>query len=882
MSQQKTGGRRFWIWGTLGALSLAVGIAGARAEAPKVGDKVEIKFGDSWVEATITWIEGDRVRARSAQGLESWFNPGEFRAASKTETKPGDKPPAAGETPAAPEKTAGPLKTGDDVQVSFAGTWLPAKILKVEGQRVQAKLQSGMEKWFNQGEYKPPAGAKPLPGAKPPALPHAGDTVEVSFAGTWLEAKVLKLEGQRVQAKLKSGMEKWFDAGDYRTLAKIEPKFYAGLVAGSKVQAFDGSRWLPATIKRREAARFFIHYDDWSDAWDTWLNPDKIKPRAEAMGQFATGGVAAGAGETAAPEGVIQTAAGSVVLGDMSTATELSAEHAEGWALKPEAAPAAPAIGAGPFALGTKFNSGEKVQRIQFLGTDALIALVHDDPFGGAPATRVARVSMAAGHTPEVLTLPAGKRVVDFSPDGTNALCRQTVSEVANCIEIFPLSPGKPGREIVFKPHASKDHEGDMLMAAYVDASHVLSCDSEGELVLYELPSEKGATTPPAAVAPKPGATTAPAAATPPRPKAIYRMKVNPTVRPVLMPSRKVIVAAANEKLRFFDALTGAPLGAVGDINVIGATLAFNPAGSLLAVTTPQRMSIIELASGRIAREIPLPPDFVKKSSTATTWLPSGHLLLGKRYLVSPSQRLVIWSYLFPRGTNIESYAGSAWFVAGEGAGPLSLSTLKIPHDQAKTATPPVKVEDLLVFRKGDQVTIDMSTDAPADVRDKIQQSLDKQVKAMGLTPGGGNVRIVASTTSGETKNMEYRVFGRGVQSVSVTEKIHTMAVVLDGKEVWKVTNKAGASFMVTAKQGQSLEDAIREQQDHTYSWLASVKIPSDMVRPEGYKVQGVSRVSSAGAIEPATVSDEESTTTPVDNEAARPVRGAPRTKPRP
>src|SRR5258706_6211290 len=302
MSQRKPGGRRAWFWGTMGAFSLALGvIAVARAEAPKVGDKIEIKFGDSWVEATVTWTEGERVRARSAQGLESWFNPGEFRAASKTETKPGEKP---AETPAAPEKAA-PLKSGDDVQVSFAGTWLPAKVLKIEGQRVQAKLQSGMEKWFDSGQYKLPAGAKPVAGAKAPALPRAGETVEVSFAGTWLEAKVLKLEGQRVQAKLASGMEKWFDAGDYRTLAKIEPKFYGGLAAGSKVQAFDGSRWLPATVKKREAARFFIHYDDWPDVWDTWLNSDKIKPRAEAMGQFATGGLQAGAGGAAGPEGGI-------------------------------------------------------------------------------------------------------------------------------------------------------------------------------------------------------------------------------------------------------------------------------------------------------------------------------------------------------------------------------------------------------------------------------------------------------------------------------------------------------------------------------------------------------------------------------------------------
>jgi hypothetical protein len=129
---------------------------------------------------------------------------------------------------------------------------------------------------------------------------------------------------------------------------------------------------------------------------------------------------------------------------------------------------------------------------------------------------------------------------------------------------------------------------------------------------------------------------------------------------------------------------------------------------------------------------------------------------------------------------------------------------------------------------------------------------------------------------------MDYRVFGRGVQTVSVTEKIHTMAVVLDGKEVWKVTNKAGASFMVTTKQNQSLEAAIQEQQDRSYSWLATIKIPTDMVRPEGYKVQGVSRITSAGAIEPATETDEDTTVTPADNDAvARPVRSAPRRAPK-
>jgi hypothetical protein len=834
----------------VGVFALAVGLTTALAEAPKVGDKVEIKFGDSWVEATVTWIEGERVRARSATGLESWFNPGEFRAAGKTETKPSDKPAAE-----APADKSGVLKLGDKVEVSFAGAWLPAKMLKIEGQRIQAKLASGMEKWFAPGEYRLPGGAQPvLGGAKaavaPPALPRAGETVEVSFAGTWLAAKVLKLDGTHVQAKLASGMEKWFEQGEYRVLPKIDPKFYAGLTPGSRVQANDGHSWLPATVKKREAARFFIHYDESSDAWDTWMTPEKIKPRAEAMGQWVIGGGgAAGAGgEGAATPGVIQSASGSVALGDTSAVKDLLSDQEVDWAVKLDApAAAATATGNGPFAVGTTFHEGEKVQRIQFAGADAMIALLHDDPFGPSK-TRVARVSLASNHPPEVLSLPMGKRVMDFSPDGTQALCRLKAVEVPNCLEVTALGAVKAGREILWKPHASQDNEGDLAMAAFVDAGHVLSCDSQGDLVLWELPGEK-ATPTQATAATTP---TAPAAA---RPKAIYRMKVSTNVKPMLAPGRKVLVAESKNALRFFDALTGAPLGTIRDLTLASAGMAFNPAGTLLAVTTAQRMYIIDMASGRTAREVPLPPEFVKKSSTATTWLPSGHLLLGQRYLVSPSQRLVLWTYLFPRGTQIEPYAGSSWFVAGDG-GPLSLCSVKLPHEQAKAAAPAVKVEDLMVFRKGDPVSIDLSTDAPGDTRAKIQASFEKQVKAMGLTPGGGSVRIIASTTSGETKNVDYHIFGRGVESVSVTEKIHALSVEVDGKEVWKVTNKTGASFMISAKQGQSLQDAVREQQDQSYTWLAGLKLPRDLVRTEGYKVQGTSKVTASGVVA-ATETDE-------------------------
>jgi hypothetical protein len=38
------------------------------------------------------------------------------------------------------------LEPGDKVEVKFAGTWLPATVLKREGVRTQVKLESGMER----------------------------------------------------------------------------------------------------------------------------------------------------------------------------------------------------------------------------------------------------------------------------------------------------------------------------------------------------------------------------------------------------------------------------------------------------------------------------------------------------------------------------------------------------------------------------------------------------------------------------------------------------------------------------------------------------------------------------------------------------------------
>jgi hypothetical protein len=261
-------------------------------------------------------------------------------------------------------------------------------------------------------------------------------------------------------------------------------------------------------------------------------------------------------------------------------------------------------------------------------------------------------------------------------------------------------------------------------------------------------------------------------------------------------------------------------------------------------------------------REVPLLPEFTRGVGvrgtlpgwgTSTEFLPAGYLLVGRRYLVAASQRMVVWDYRFPLSGPGEAFAGVTYYVAPlrDGTGGVGLFSTKLPHDAASKAIAanPTRIEDLLVLRPGTNVGLDVSTDAPGDLRQKITEHLTKQLQGMGVNVGGGGgtVRVVARSETGETKPITYHIFGRGQQTVNVTGKIHKLTVEENGKVVWEAVNRIPAPFMIAAKQGQPIEEAVRAEMERTYTWFTTVKIPADVVRPEGYKVLGMSGVGASG-----------------------------------
>jgi len=145
-------------------------------------------------------------------------------------------------------------------------------------------------------------------------------------------------------------------------------------------------------------------------------------------------------------------------------------------------------------------------------------------------------------------------------------------------------------------------------------------------------------------------------------------------------------------------------------------------------------------------------------------------------------------------------------------------------------------------------VSIDVQSDATPEIRERIVKSLEKQAKEIKLNVADGQpLKFVASTTAEPAREMAFQKFGVGVEKVSVSDKLHKLAVTYEDKEVWSTTSRSGVGIFVSAKQGQTLQDAIRESQERSYSWLASARVANYLVKPGAYKPAGTSKVTAKG-----------------------------------
>ncbi|HVJ14931.1 MAG TPA: hypothetical protein VM686_05800 [Polyangiaceae bacterium] len=59
----------------------------------------------------------------------------------------------------------------------------------------------------------------------------------------------------------------------------VEPQATYGV--GQAVDIYWGSKWWPGRVLKLEGGHYRITYDGWSESWDEWVEPERLRPRSE-------------------------------------------------------------------------------------------------------------------------------------------------------------------------------------------------------------------------------------------------------------------------------------------------------------------------------------------------------------------------------------------------------------------------------------------------------------------------------------------------------------------------------------------------------------------------------------------------------------------------
>jgi hypothetical protein len=195
----------------------------------------------------------------------------------------------------------------------------------------------------------------------------------------------------------------------------------------------------------------------------------------------------------------------------------------------------------------------------------------------------------------------------------------------------------------------------------------------------------------------------------------------------------------------------------------------------------------------------------------------------------------------------LETIGDLSWYlVPGK---PSALRAVRLPHDRALQTAEKLNADDLLLLKPGAEVSLQIRTQGN---QQQITQALTNQLQANGVQVSPNSpIQVIATTKPGKQREVSYRAFGAGfgnTQTRTITEHISRLEVRYQNKIAWETQVVSGPSHFLRLKEGQTLDDALREAQKPDLRFFERVKIPKQIVTPTGTIAYGASQIT-AGAI---------------------------------
>jgi hypothetical protein len=522
----------------------------------------------------------------------------------------------------------------------------------------------------------------------------------------------------------------------------------------------------------------------------------------------------------------------------------LAAAAGEKWSLSIEAPkePAAARKGR-PVAIPSKIDFFEHMKGMVLnpVCRRAAIGYVLDKAGPRRPTTRRAREGGAGseGQTRIVLCdLQTGKRLgagavsgklvpLALSDSGEQLLMRREDAGFGkpDLLETWALTTSGISRELQWSPHDERMPGGHKIQwAAYIDEGRFVTASSAGFLVVWN-------------------ADTA---------KPLRYMKINGQGRPALSPDRKYVAFGTDKQIGVLDL---AALEVVAMLepkqNLAFPVLSFTPAGTRLVCGAFDRILVWDVATGALYREIPL-AGFNAQIGESIPCPSEDHFLLGNSLLVDMDSQARLWTY---RGQEAAGMLGGVcWFVVSSHDSAGALVPAVLPHAAAQEQIQKaMQSPDFFIVKPGCTVKVNVSALADPAEREKAQAALTKKLEANGcqVAPNAG-IELVASVETGQRRELSYHgmggPFGPGSTTYKFQEYASRLKFLLQGQTLWEIVGGNNPGFMISLKQGETIEQFLRAREHPNYDFFTSAGLPKMVQKPSpGGQTIGTSQVSVAG-----------------------------------
>jgi hypothetical protein len=266
----------------------------------------------------------------------------------------------------------------------------------------------------------------------------------------------------------------------------------------------------------------------------------------------------------------------------------------------------------------------------------------------------------------------------------------------------------------------------------------------------------------------------------------------------------------------------------------------------VLAVSGNQQVHFFDLATGKKITSVfaPAAGAFMKDLA----WVSDEHVLVGGSELIHAPSQALVWTYQHD-ADQVRQFGGRTWYFFDDRAhARRALVPFALPHPGVTA----VKETDL-VLKPGDKVSfeleimVDLANAAESDSQsaaDALKRAL--QVAGYEVVDDAPN-RLVARTSSGETKEVNYQTFGinRESHKMSVTTRVYELALYAGDQLAWSRQSVQSPPMHIMLRENETVDQAVDREMLPKMSYFGSA-VPSRVLKPE-LAEKRTSRLSISG-----------------------------------